>query len=84
MEAAGPSDERCECVEGLKAEESTFAIVAADQMVVMLSGKSGVSRTRMSVGERRPSWRALVVSSLVRVGPRPSALPEEYRVSTSI
>lgn len=74
IEAAGASAER-PGVAGLKAEERTEAMAAADQVAVMLSGKSGLSSTRMSWADRRPRRRALVVSSWVRRGPRFSALP---------
>ncbi len=61
--------------EGAKAEASTEAIFPVSQEAAMLSGKSGVSRTKTSEVERRPRVRALERSSVLRRGPSESALP---------
>ena len=74
--AVGASEVRLEGLEGgPNAEERTEAMAGVDQVEVGLSRKEGESRTRMSGAERMPRMRALVVSSLVRMGPRLSALP---------
>lgn len=64
---------------GAKAEARREDILEASQGVVMLSGKSGVSRTKMSEGWRRPRVKALVRSSFLRVAPWPVALPDMVR-----
>ena len=74
MEAVGAAAEERAGV-GLKAELRTEAMAEGDQVVVGLSGKEALSRTRMSVAERMPRVRALLVSSCVRMWPRFSALP---------
>ena len=62
---------------GVKAEESTAAIPAAGQVVVILSGKAGSSIVKTSsAGERRPRRLADCMSSCFRVSPRPSAFPK--------
>lgn len=73
-EEVGETEEE-EVEDGAKAERSTEAIFCASQVAVMLSGKSGESRTKTSVVERRPRVRALERSSVWRRGPRESALP---------
>lgn len=61
--------------DGVNAEASTEAILVASQVLVIESGKSAESRTKTSEGERRPSVRALVRSSVLRRGPSELALP---------
>lgn len=60
---------------GAKAEARREDTWSAGQSFVMLSGKRGSSRTKTSDSSRRPSWRALFLSSFLRVSPRPSASP---------
>ncbi len=60
---------------GAKAEARREAILDASQVVSMLSGKSGESRMKTSEVPRRPRTRADLRSSVLRMGPRPEALP---------
>lgn len=61
---------------GANAEARSEETCSAGQCFVMLSGKrEGSSTTKTSDSSRRPSWRALFWSSLLRVSPRPSASP---------
>ena len=61
---------------GENADERSCAMLAVDQVAVMLSWNLGSSITRTSEAERRPRSKADAASSSLRVSPKPLAFPK--------